>query len=154
MTLQFLVVDPPTMWSAGEFMFRKFRDNREDAMFMAPDRIHDLVVERFLGSAWNPVLACQDRMLRVMEDDDPVYEIGVEGAVTGLSLYNTVSEFSFDVAPGAQAASSSSASPEDGKFVRVPCFIIIIIIVSSLSFVRLLAFLSGCPAPQALTVRL
>ena len=78
---------------------------------MSPDRIHDLIVHSYLGKGPNAVLACQDRMLRVMDEDDPIYEIGVEGAVTALSVYDKDSEYAF------QDAAASSSTGDNSKCV-------------------------------------
>lgn len=64
----------------GEFIFNEFDDGKDTHFFMSPDSILALTADRVSRSAIKDVvLACHDRMLRVIQDSSPVQELPVPG---------------------------------------------------------------------------
>lgn len=70
---------------AGDYVYNYFKNNKEAAYYMAPDRINDMAMLSVTGSGEeNPLLACQDRHVRLIEGSEMYYEAGCDAAVTTL----------------------------------------------------------------------
>jgi hypothetical protein len=72
-------------------MFNYYVDTKDAGYFMARDRINDLLVEPVINMVdHNPILACQDRYVRMLDVNKLHYETFVQGAVMSLSrLHDT-----------------------------------------------------------------
>lgn len=69
----------------GEFIFNEFDDGKDTHFFMSPDSILALTADRVSRSAIKDiVLACHDRVLRVIQNSHPVQELPVPGPASCL----------------------------------------------------------------------
>lgn len=76
------------IWSAGEYVHNHFIEGREKAFYLAPDRINDAEVMPLISPQdYCPVLACQDRHVRVLMGAEVLYEAPTPAAPTSLK-YN------------------------------------------------------------------
>ena len=76
-----------TIYTCGAYMLHAFTDEKEDFVYRAPDRICDMAVAPGqAGVAPFVVLACQDKVVRVLRLGQVVYQTRVSGAVTALRL--------------------------------------------------------------------
>lgn len=57
------------VWASGEYTHSTFQDSKEKHFFISPDRINDsdIVPISSIGSEYVSVLACQDRVVRVLD---------------------------------------------------------------------------------------
>ncbi|XP_070391048.1 BBSome complex member BBS7-like isoform X2 [Dermacentor albipictus] len=72
----------------GEYVYNHYFECQDKNYFLSSGRINDMLllpVEKL--RALVPVLACQDRLLRVLKDSQCQIEIEVSGPVTALTLY-------------------------------------------------------------------
>jgi hypothetical protein len=75
--------------TGGEFMYNTFINCKDTYFFIANDRINDLVCEHVTRQNTRPeaVLACQDRMVRVILGNDLHYEAPMAGPVLTVERY-------------------------------------------------------------------
>ncbi|CAF0705971.1 unnamed protein product [Brachionus calyciflorus] len=75
---------------AGSYVFNSYKNSVESAYYLCPDKINDLLLLPMASadSKITPILACNDRILRVLDDSIVIYETEVAGPPTTLSLYN------------------------------------------------------------------
>lgn len=73
------------IWSAGEYVHNHFIEGKEQALYLCPDKINDAEVVPLVSpqDLW-PVLACQDRYVRVLRGSEPCYEAPTSAAPTTL----------------------------------------------------------------------
>ncbi|KAG2493069.1 hypothetical protein HYH03_008732 [Edaphochlamys debaryana] len=73
------------IWSAGEYVHNHFIEGRDKALYLCPDRINDATVVPLAGPTelW-PVLACQDRYVRVLRGSAVCYEAPTPAAPVSL----------------------------------------------------------------------
>ena len=76
-------VDGLNIWAAGEYVSNMYVSCKDAHFFMSNDKINDLAVAPvILDDEQNPILACQDRFIRVVQGSDLYYEASVNGAAT------------------------------------------------------------------------
>ncbi|XP_036170891.1 Bardet-Biedl syndrome 7 protein isoform X1 [Myotis myotis] len=74
---------------SASYIYSHYCDCKDQHYYLSGDRINDVIclpVERL--PHLTPVLACQDRLLRVLQGSDVVFEIEVSGPPTVLALHN------------------------------------------------------------------
>lgn len=86
-----LHVESSFLWSAGDFILNCYESVdgkiQEKSFYICEDKINDMAVAPVTGQmVLNPVLACQDRTVKVLLDNNVVYTHKLEAAVTALSL--------------------------------------------------------------------
>ena len=86
-TIQSMFVEGPNLFLCGNYIYNQYHECRDQNYFLASDKINDIIVlptgpEKTLM----PVLACQDRVLRILQGSDLYYEIEVPGPPTVVSL--------------------------------------------------------------------
>eukprot|EP00201_Polytomella_parva_P019649 CAMPEP_0175047856 /NCGR_PEP_ID=MMETSP0052_2-20121109/5842_1 /TAXON_ID=51329 ORGANISM="Polytomella parva, Strain SAG 63-3" /NCGR_SAMPLE_ID=MMETSP0052_2 /ASSEMBLY_ACC=CAM_ASM_000194 /LENGTH=619 /DNA_ID=CAMNT_0016311807 /DNA_START=124 /DNA_END=1979 /DNA_ORIENTATION=- len=74
-SIQHIDVYEKSLWTSGEYGFNHFFDGKDKDFFLSPDRINAAEVLPIASPTdyW-PVLACQDRFVRVLSGNAPVYE--------------------------------------------------------------------------------
>uniref|UniRef100_A0AAA9T8W5 Bardet-Biedl syndrome 7 n=1 Tax=Bos taurus TaxID=9913 RepID=A0AAA9T8W5_BOVIN len=77
------------LFLSASYIYNHYCDCKDQHYYLSGDKINDVIclpVERLLREV--PVLACQDRVLRVLQGSDVTYEIEVPGPPTVLALHN------------------------------------------------------------------
>eukprot|EP00069_Balaena_mysticetus_P019254 bmy_02485T0 len=77
------------LFLSASYIYNHYCDCKDQHYYLSGDKINDVIclpVERVLRDV--PVLACQDRVLRVLQGSDVMYEIEVPGPPTVLALHN------------------------------------------------------------------
>ncbi|XP_011884638.1 Bardet-Biedl syndrome 7 protein isoform X2 [Papio anubis] len=77
------------LFLSASYIYNHYCDCKDQHYYLSGDKINDVIclpVERL--SRITPVLACQDRVLRVLQGSDVMYEIEVPGPPTVLALHN------------------------------------------------------------------
>lgn len=81
--IKFISINKNHMWAVGEYICNQYVDCKDAHFFMANDRINDLqVCPVIIPDEENPIIACQDRFVRVVQGSDLFYEASIDGAVT------------------------------------------------------------------------
>ncbi|XP_019647281.1 PREDICTED: Bardet-Biedl syndrome 7 protein homolog [Branchiostoma belcheri] len=86
---QAMYVTGSDLFLTGTYVFNHFHDLKDQNYFLAPDKINDVLclpLDKF--SLLTSVLACQDRVLRVLQESDLLYEVEVPGPPQTLCLLN------------------------------------------------------------------
>ncbi|KAG5498945.1 hypothetical protein GH5_03637 [Leishmania sp. Ghana 2012 LV757] len=94
-----LAIDTPFIFLAGDFMVTTMRETKELGFFLSPDRVNDMCAyvvpssttresERQL-SDYVCCLACNDRVLRLVQENTLIDEISCEASLTTL-VYHSV----------------------------------------------------------------
>lgn len=82
-------VEGMLMWAATDFFYSHFIGTKELEHRALQDKINDMAIVRVTGdTVANPVMACQDRVIRVLEQDSEKYGFGVSGPPTCLSNFH------------------------------------------------------------------
>lgn len=82
-TIRNVHVDGLSIWAAGEYVSNMYVNCKDAHFFMSNDKINDLAIAPvILDDEKNPILACQDRFIRVVQGSDLYYEASVNGAAT------------------------------------------------------------------------
>ena len=80
-------VDGVDMWATGEYFSNQFSDCADAHFFASNERIADArVAPVVLASEKNPILACRDRFVRVVQGSELYYEAAVAGAASALHV--------------------------------------------------------------------
>uniref|UniRef100_A0A8C5KVT1 Bardet-Biedl syndrome 7 n=1 Tax=Jaculus jaculus TaxID=51337 RepID=A0A8C5KVT1_JACJA len=77
------------LFLSANYIYNHYCDCKDQHYYLSGDKINDVIclpVERI--PCITPVLACQDRVLRVLQGSDVMYEIEVPGPPTILALHN------------------------------------------------------------------
>ncbi|GLC59925.1 hypothetical protein PLESTB_001554700 [Pleodorina starrii] len=84
-TIRRVDVFEKNIWSAGEYVHNHFIEAKDKALYLCPDRINDAEVVPLSGPVelW-PVLACQDRYVRVLRGSEVTYEAPTPAAPVSL----------------------------------------------------------------------
>eukprot|EP00906_Rhabdomonas_costata_P037409 RCo052665 len=99
-----MAVRSPFIWTAGEYVLNVFEEGRESAFYMCPDRINHLTVEHIVSDkTMDSVLACNDRMVRVVHGGDMSGESPVEGSTSTVAIYTTRNSTAKEVLYGTQS---------------------------------------------------
>lgn len=82
------------MCISGSYVYNLFKNSQEVAYYVCPDRINDLIIlpvaDSADGAKITPVLGCNDRVLRVLDESEQIYEAEVAGPPSTMALlYNT-----------------------------------------------------------------
>ncbi|CAC9507517.1 hypothetical protein conserved [Leishmania donovani] len=99
-----LAIETPFIFLAGDFMVTTMSERKELGFFLAPDRVNDMCVyivpsavmrdgERQLGD-YVSCLACNDRVLRLVQANKLVEEVSCEAALTTV-VYHSVQRLLF-----------------------------------------------------------
>jgi len=89
-TLRGLCIEDTKIWTSGEYMYNFYVDTKDAGYYMAPDRINDLLLLPILNHVDpNPVLACQDRHVRVLDINKLHFEAFVDGSVLSLCRFSS-----------------------------------------------------------------
>lgn len=88
------------LWSAGEYVLNCYESSGglsiiDKFYYTCDDKINDMVIAEVQGQGYlNPILACQDKQIRVLNDrgDAIVYSHKFDSACTTLSLSQDISE--------------------------------------------------------------
>ncbi|GIL85198.1 hypothetical protein Vretimale_10813 [Volvox reticuliferus] len=84
-TIRRVDVFEKNIWSAGEYVHNHFIEGKDKALYLSPDRINDAeVVPLFSPMELWPVLACQDRYVRVLRGSEVTYEAPTPSAPVSL----------------------------------------------------------------------
>ncbi|KAH9495726.1 Bardet-Biedl syndrome 7 protein [Bulinus truncatus] len=86
--LQSIYVEGADLLACNNFVFNHYRDCKDCNYFLSSDKINDVLclpVEKW--NAITPILACQDRVLRVLQGSDLFYEAEVPGPPVVLELF-------------------------------------------------------------------
>ncbi|KAK7486998.1 hypothetical protein BaRGS_00021814 [Batillaria attramentaria] len=85
--IQSMFVEGPELFACGNFVYNHYHDCKDTHYMLCGDRINDVLClppER--TQELIPVLACQDRVLRVLQESELLYEVEVPGPPTCLQL--------------------------------------------------------------------
>nr|XP_033794211.1 Bardet-Biedl syndrome 7 protein isoform X2 [Geotrypetes seraphini] len=77
------------LFLCASYIFNHYCDCKDQHYYLSGDKINDVIclsVEKL--SHITPILACQDRVLRVLQGSDLIYEVEVPGPPTVLALHN------------------------------------------------------------------
>lgn len=96
-----LGVQETEVWVFGEYVHNSFEDSKEKNFYIAPDRINDSELV-LVGKSYAPVLACQDRLIRVLNGSEVSKEISVEGGAPTCVRYILESHDLLNRYPGAK----------------------------------------------------
>ena len=88
------------MWSAGQYILNCYESSGglqiiDKYYYTCKDKINDMVVAAVQGQNFmNPILACQDKLIRVLNDrgDDVIYSHKFDAACMSISLSADISE--------------------------------------------------------------
>lgn len=89
-SIQSMYVSGADLFLCGNYIYNHYRDCKDENYYLSGDKITDVLCLPTKKSAdvLVPVLACQDRVLRVLQDSDLLYEVEVAGPPQVLALYN------------------------------------------------------------------
>ena len=87
-----MFVQDDHIYTGGEYIYNHFVQLKDTAFFMSNDRINDLTCE-FVSSesrqrGADAVLACQDRMIRVLTGSELLYEASIDGPAVTIERYH------------------------------------------------------------------
>ena len=107
--------------TGGEFMYNTFINCKDTYFFMSSDRINDIVCDRLSGGrSIDAALACQDRMIRVVQGNELHYEAAMGGPVLTIDRYsNAIRDANKPDAFGGfgrQAQDGPSFATNDGRY--------------------------------------
>lgn len=78
-----LHVDNVTIWAAGEYVVNQYINCEDAYYYAANDKINDMAVASvIIPDEKNPILACADRFVRVLQGGELYYEVATPGACT------------------------------------------------------------------------
>lgn len=96
-----VAVHETEVWVFGEYVHNSFEDCKEKNFYIAPDRINASEVV-LVGKSYTPVLACQDRLVRVLNGSEVSKEIVVESGAPTCLRYILESHDPLNRYPGAK----------------------------------------------------
>ena len=113
-----MYVQDDHIFTGGEYIFNHFYQLKDTAFFMSNDRINDLTSEFVTGgSRAEAVLACQDRMIRVLTGSDLLYEVSIDGPAVTIERYHNPVPSAGAPSQGFGPSSPSAAHVQnDGRF--------------------------------------
>lgn len=88
-SIKAMYISGSDLFLSASYIYNHYCDCKDQNYYLSGDKINDVIclpVERL--SRVTPVLACQDRVLRVLQGSDVMYEIEVPGPPTVLALHN------------------------------------------------------------------
>ncbi|GCB66885.1 hypothetical protein scyTo_0013629 [Scyliorhinus torazame] len=84
-----MYVSGADLFLCANYIYNHYCDCKDQDYYLSSDKINDIIclpVEKVGHIA--PILACQDRVLRVLKGSDLLYEVEVSGAPNVLALHN------------------------------------------------------------------
>ena len=113
-----MFVQDDHIFTGGEYIFNHFYQLKDTAFFMSNDRINDLTSEFVTGgSRAEAVLACQDRMIRVLTGSDLLYEASIDGPAVTIERYHNPTPSAGGPSQGFGPSSPSAPQVQnDGRF--------------------------------------
>lgn len=86
--IQTMYVEGAELFTCGNYVYNHYHDCKDANHFLSADSICDVIcIPTNKVPAVTPVLACQDRVLRVLQDSDLLYEVEVPGPPSVMQLY-------------------------------------------------------------------
>ncbi|XP_052091577.1 Bardet-Biedl syndrome 7 protein homolog isoform X5 [Mytilus californianus] len=86
--IQSMYVEGSDLFTCGNYVYNHYKDCKDTNYFLSADKISDvLCLPMEKNDDITPVLACQDRVLRVLQDAELLYEVEVPGPPVVLQLY-------------------------------------------------------------------
>ncbi|CAL1531525.1 unnamed protein product [Lymnaea stagnalis] len=86
--VQSLYVEGSDLLACGNFVFNHYRDCKDIHYYLSSDKINDvLCLPSEKRNGITPILACQDRVLRVLQGSELLYEAEVAGPPVVLELF-------------------------------------------------------------------
>ncbi|XP_076092914.1 BBSome complex member BBS7-like isoform X5 [Mytilus galloprovincialis] len=86
--IQSMFVEGADLFTCGNYVYNHYKDCKDTNYFLSADKISDvLCLPMEKNDDITPVLACQDRVLRVLQDAELLYEVEVPGPPVVLQLY-------------------------------------------------------------------
>lgn len=86
--IQTMYVEGAELFTCGNYVYNHYHDCKDANHFLSADSICDVIcIPTNKVSDVTPVLACQDRVLRVLQDSDLLYEVEVPGPPSVMQLY-------------------------------------------------------------------
>ncbi|XP_065058986.1 Bardet-Biedl syndrome 7 protein homolog [Rhopilema esculentum] len=86
-SIQSMSVSGNDLFLCGNYIFNQYHDCQDENYFLSPDKINDIIcLPQKNNMPIMPVLACQDRALRVLQKSDMLYEQEVSGPPVVLAL--------------------------------------------------------------------
>ena len=80
-----------TMWTAGDYSYNQVSKYEETAQYISRDRINDMIVTRISGLyELAPILVCQDRYIRVIQESKVYYEAALDEVPTAVAEVESV----------------------------------------------------------------
>ncbi|XP_031571614.1 Bardet-Biedl syndrome 7 protein-like [Actinia tenebrosa] len=88
-SIQSMHVYEADLFLCGNYIYNHYKDCKDENYFLSGDKINDVITlpPKRNGEQF-PILACQDRVLRVLQDSDLLYEVEVAGPPLVLALGN------------------------------------------------------------------
>eukprot|EP00794_Sanderia_malayensis_P007541 gene7541-8378_t len=86
-SIQSMCVNGSDLFLCGNYIFNHYHDCQDKNYFLCPDRVNDVIsLPPQLNMPFLAVLACQDRVLRIIQNSDMLYELEVPGPPSVLAL--------------------------------------------------------------------
>lgn len=86
--IQTMYVEGAELFTCGNYVYNHYHDCKDANHFLSADSICDVIcIPTNKVPDVTPVLACQDRVLRVLQDSDLLYEVEVPGPPSVMQLY-------------------------------------------------------------------
>ncbi|KAL4229928.1 Bardet-Biedl syndrome 7 protein [Mactra antiquata] len=86
--IESIYVEGSDLLCCGKFMYNHYKDCKDTNFFLSGDQVSDVIcLPSHIVKTLTPILACQDRVLRVLEESELLYEVEVPGPPVTLSLY-------------------------------------------------------------------
>lgn len=86
-SIQSMYVIGNNLFLCGNYVFNHYHEFQDENYFLSPDKINDIIcLPSKIDGRILPVLACQDRVLRVLQKSDMLYEQEVSGPPVILTL--------------------------------------------------------------------
>ncbi|XP_028401349.1 Bardet-Biedl syndrome 7 protein homolog isoform X1 [Dendronephthya gigantea] len=85
-SIQSMFVSGPDLLLCGNYIYNHYQDCKDKNYYLCSDKISDVV--SLTSKIITPVLACNDRVLRVLQDSSLLYEMEVAGPPMVLALNN------------------------------------------------------------------
>ncbi|XP_022787096.1 Bardet-Biedl syndrome 7 protein homolog isoform X2 [Stylophora pistillata] len=87
-SIQSMFVNGADLFLCGNYIYNHYRDCKDENYFLSGDKITDVLClpTRKNTDALVPILACEDRVLRVLQESDLLYEVEVAGPPLVLAL--------------------------------------------------------------------
>ena len=77
----------------GQYIYNRYDNCVDSIYYLSSDKINDMIGVPMSSGIMLPVMCCQDRVLRVLQGNELVYEAEVPGSPETLALYDIKSGF-------------------------------------------------------------